>query len=117
MQQLILILHILAAISIIALVLLQHGKGADIGATFGSGASNTMFGSQGALPFMVKLTAVLAAVFFATSLTLSYVTSKSAPQTGVNVLLKGLPQTTVPAAPSPVTTPNVPSSSQENPNK
>lgn len=72
MQALILIIHIIAAISIIALVLLQHGKGADAGAAFGSGASGTMFGSSGALPFLIKLTAILAAIFFATSLALSY---------------------------------------------
>lgn len=72
MQALILIIHVIAAISIIALVLLQHGKGADAGAAFGSGASGTMFGSTGALPFLIKLTAILAAIFFATSLALSY---------------------------------------------
>lgn len=65
-------LHVLAAIAIIILVLLQHGKGADIGATFGSGASNTMFGSVGSMPFFVKITGLLAAIFFATSLALSY---------------------------------------------
>lgn len=72
MQALILILHVLTAIAIIVLVLLQHGKGADVGAAFGSGASNTMFGSASALPFMVKLTGILAAIFFATSITLSH---------------------------------------------
>lgn len=72
MQQLILILHILVAIAIIALVLLQHGRGADVGASFGSGASNTMFGSAGALPFLMKVTVVCAAIFFATSISLSY---------------------------------------------
>jgi preprotein translocase subunit SecG len=114
MQQFILILHVLAAISLIALVLLQHGKGADMGASFGSGASNTMFGSQGALPFMVKLTAMLAAVFFATSLVLSYVTSKSVEQAGANILLKGLPQTTAPVGPA-TTVPNLPPASPEIP--
>jgi preprotein translocase subunit SecG len=72
MQQLILILHVIVAIGIIALVLLQHGKGADVGATFGSGASNTVFGSQGSLPFLMKLTVLLGAIFFMTSITLSY---------------------------------------------
>lgn len=75
MQSLILVIHVIVAISIIALVLLQHGKGADAGAAFGSGASGTMFGSQGATPFMIRLTTVLAAVFFATSLTLSYMSA------------------------------------------
>jgi preprotein translocase subunit SecG len=75
MQALILILHILASIAIIILVLMQHGKGADAGAAFGSGASNTMFGSAGAMSFFMKLTVLFAAIFFATSLTLSYLAS------------------------------------------
>jgi len=72
MQQLILVLHMLVAIAIIALVLLQHGRGADVGASFGSGSSNTMFGSAGSVPFLMKLTAICAAIFFATSISLSY---------------------------------------------
>lgn len=75
MQALILITHVLVAVSLIALVLLQHGKGADAGAAFGSGASNTMFGSQGSTPFLIKLTGGLAALFFATSIGLSYFAS------------------------------------------
>ncbi len=65
----------MASISLIALVLLQHGKGADVGAAFGSGASNTMFGSAGSTPFLVKVTGALAAVFFMTSLGLTYMVS------------------------------------------
>lgn len=72
MQQLILVLHVLVAIAIIALVLLQHGRGADVGASFGSGSSNTMFGSAGSVPFLMKVTAVCAALFFTTSILLSY---------------------------------------------
>ncbi len=72
MQELILAIHILVSITIIVLVMIQHGKGADAGAAFGSGASGTMFGSQGVTPFLTKVTTVLAAVFFVTSLTLSY---------------------------------------------
>lgn len=112
MQQLILILHVLAAISLIALILLQHGKGADMGAGFGSGASNTMFGSQGALPFLVKLTALLAAVFFATSLLLSYAAAKQPKQPAADLLLHTLPQTAAPApadsAPTPPATTTTP---------
>ena len=78
MQQIILIIHVLAAVCLIALVLLQHGKGADAGAAFGSGASQTMFGSVGSVPFLVKVTAILAAIFFITSLTLGYLTSQQA---------------------------------------
>ena len=76
MQQLILILHILVALAIISLVLMQHGRGADVGAAFGSGASNTMFGSAGSLPFLMKVTATCAAIFFMTSLSLSYMAAR-----------------------------------------
>jgi preprotein translocase subunit SecG len=75
MQALIIVIHIIAAVAIIILVLLQHGKGADVGAAFGSGASNTMFGSTGAMSFFMKLTVLFAAIFFATSLSLSYLAS------------------------------------------
>jgi len=80
MQQLVLILHVLVAIAIVALVLMQHGKGADIGAAFGSGASQTMFGSIGSMSFLMKLTAFLGAVFFATSLGLNYLASHAEKQ-------------------------------------
>lgn len=78
MQQILLILHVLIALSLIGLVLIQHGKGADIGAAFGSGASNTVFGSQGSSSFLFKITGLLAALFFATSLTLGYMASQQA---------------------------------------
>lgn len=72
MYQLVLLAHVFIAVLLIALVLIQHGKGADIGAAFGSGASNTVFGSQGSGSFLFKLTGSLAIGFFVTSLTLSY---------------------------------------------
>lgn len=75
MYQLILMIHVVVAIVLIGLVLIQHGKGADIGAAFGSGASNTLFGSQGTGGFLFKLTGGLAMTFFVTSLTLSYLVS------------------------------------------
>ena len=75
MYQFILIIHVLVAVILIGLVLMQHGKGADIGAAFGSGASNTVFGSQGTGGFLFKLTGSLALAFFATSLILSYLVS------------------------------------------
>lgn len=75
MYQLILMLHVIVALMLIGLVLLQHGKGADIGAAFGSGASNTVFGSQGTGSFLFKLTGALILLFFITSLTLSYLVS------------------------------------------
>lgn len=72
MQQLILIFHVLIGVALISLVLVQHGKGADVGASFGSGAANTMFGSVGPASFLMKLTTILGAAFFATSISLTY---------------------------------------------
>jgi preprotein translocase subunit SecG len=78
MEQLITIIHILAAAGVIGLVLLQHGKGADMGAAFGSGASGSLFGVSGSSNFMSKATAICVVVFFSTSLTLAYMTSHRA---------------------------------------
>ena len=64
--------HILLGIAVIGLVLIQHGKGADMGAAFGGGASGSLFGASGSANFMSRTTAVLAAMFFLTSLSLSY---------------------------------------------
>src|SRR5262245_9596720 len=77
MQTLVLVLHVLAAGGIIVLVLLQHGKGADMGAAFGSGSAGSLFGSAGAANFLSRSTAVLAAIFFATSLGLTYYSTPS----------------------------------------
>ena len=71
MQTLVLVIHVLAALTIAVLVLLQHGKGADMGAAFGSGSAGSLFGSAGAANFLSRTTAILAATFFATSLVLS----------------------------------------------
>ncbi|MBP9712516.1 MAG: preprotein translocase subunit SecG [Sterolibacterium sp.] len=68
---LVLTVHLLVGLAVIGLVLLQHGKGADMGAAFGSGSSGSLFGSSGSANFMSRTTAVLAAVFFVTSLSLS----------------------------------------------
>ena len=78
----ILLIHILAAVGVIGLVLVQHGKGADMGAAFGSGASGSLFGATGSANFLSRATGVLAAVFFATSLTLAYVASSKPKTTG-----------------------------------
>lgn len=72
---LLLTVHILVALVIIGLVLMQHGKGADMGAAFGSGASGSLFGSSGSANFLSRMTGGLAAVFFITSLSLAYVAS------------------------------------------
>ena len=71
MQTLIVVLHVVVAVAIVALVLLQQGKGADAGASFGSGASQTVFGSSGSGSFLVRATTVAAVVFYATSLMLA----------------------------------------------
>lgn len=69
---LVLATHMVLAVALITLVLLQHGKGADAGAAFGSGASATVFGAQGAGNFLSRTTGIVAAAFFATSLALGY---------------------------------------------
>lgn len=79
---LLLTVHILVALGIIGLVLMQHGKGADMGAAFGSGASGSLFGATGSANFLSRTTGVLAAVFFATSLSLAYVASSKPKTTG-----------------------------------
>jgi len=83
METLILILHVLAALCVIGLVLLQHGKGADMGAAFGSGSAGSLFGSSGSANFLSRTTGVLAAVFFLTSLGLTYVSSHKGRPEGV----------------------------------
>ena len=70
-----LIIHVILAVAIIVLVLLQHGKGADMGAAFGSGASGSLFGATGSANFLSRTTAILAAVFFLTSLGLTWLAS------------------------------------------
>ena len=71
----VLAVQILSALGMIGLILIQHGKGADMGAAFGSGASGSLFGSSGSANFLSRTTAVLATVFFITSLGLSYLAS------------------------------------------
>ena len=85
MTIIILVVHICAALGIVGLVLLQHGKGADAGAAFGSGASGSasVFGSAGSANFLSRATAVLAFVFFSTSLGLTYFSTRPADAGGV----------------------------------
>ncbi len=72
LETVIIIVHLVVAIGVVGFVLIQQGKGADAGASFGSGASGTVFGLQGSSSFLSRFTAVLAAVFFATSLGLAF---------------------------------------------
>ncbi len=73
MEQFLLIIHVIIAVVLISLIMIQHGKGADAGAAFGSGASASVFGSQGATSFLTKVTTALAMTFFATSIILAYI--------------------------------------------
>ena len=80
MQEIIFIIHILTAICLVCLVLMQHGKGASAGAGFagGGGSSSTVFGGIGSLPFLIKVTALVAAIFFTTSVTLGVMVANQA---------------------------------------
>lgn len=85
MQVTILMIHVVVAIALVALILLQQGKGADAGASFGGGSSQTVFGAQGSGNFLSRFTGVLAACFFVTSLALAYFASEAgqAPEAGI----------------------------------
>jgi preprotein translocase subunit SecG len=72
LQTILIVIHLLLALGLVGLILLQHGKGADAGAAFGSGASATVFGARGSANFMSRTTGVLATLFFATSLALAW---------------------------------------------
>ena len=80
------VLHVLVALSIIGLVLLQHGKGADMGSGFGGGASGSLFGATGSANFLSRTTAVLAAVFFVLSLALAYTATRRPTEEGGGVI-------------------------------
>ena len=99
-QSVVLALHVLAALSVCGFVLLQHGKGADMGAAFGSGSSGSLFGAAGSANFLSRTTAILATVFFATSVALTWFGSQQgAPQ---GVMEKGVMERALPAKPSEV---------------
>jgi preprotein translocase subunit SecG len=108
METLILVLHVLAALCVIGLVLLQHGKGADMGAAFGSGSAGSLFGASGSANFLSRTTAVMAAVFFLTSLGLTYLSSHQGQEGGVMSTheeapagpASAIPAPTAPAAPA-----------------
>jgi len=116
LHTLLMIVHILSATCIVALVMVQRGKGADAGAGFGSGASGTVFGARGATTALSRATAILATVFMITSLTLAYMGTRGRTVAAPSVLEqlaphadKNAPAVPVPAplapAPSPVPTP------------
>ena len=112
METLLLVVHVIAALGIIGLVLLQHGKGADMGAAFGGGASGSVFGSTGSANFLSRATAMLATVFFLTSMGLTWFYAHKGSSKGV---MATQPATQAPAgvpvAPAtdvPVPTPDKP---------
>ncbi len=83
---LVIVVHVLIALAIIGLVLLQHGKGADMGSGFGGGASGSLFGATGSANFLSRATAVLATVFFLTSLGLAYLATHKPKAAGGTVM-------------------------------
>jgi len=117
MQTILVVFHLFLAVSLIGLILIQHGKGADMGAAFGSGASGTVFGAKGSASFLTRMTAGLATLFFLTSMVMAYfatqrgdgnvvldvqqppaVESVEQPQTDLPPLPAGSDETAVPAA-------------------
>jgi len=93
----ILVAHILVGLGVCGLVLMQHGKGADMGAAFGSGASGSLFGASGSANFLSRTTAVLAAIFFVTSLSLAYLASNK-PKTSGSVMENAVQSQSLPEA-------------------
>src|SRR3954464_15727691 len=113
---LLVVVQVLSALAIIGLVLLQHGKGADMGAAFGSGASGRLFGATGSSNFMSKSTGIAAAIFFGATLALSYMGAQRSSATGGGVMenvpakTSVIPATT-PAAPAAASAPAAPATS------
>jgi len=102
MHTIVVIVHVVAAMALISIVLLQHGKGAGIGAAFG-GSSQTVFGSTGAAPFLAKLTAIVAILFMCTSLGLTFLGRQQAPSVmqGAEKPAATQPAPAAPAQPAP----------------
>ncbi len=100
METLIWVVHVLTAVVLVGLVLVQHGKGADMGAAFGSGSAGSLFGSSGSANFLSRSTAVAATVFFLTSMTLTYMHAH--PSQGGSVMDKAVVPAAVPPAGSAV---------------
>jgi preprotein translocase subunit SecG len=105
------VVQVLSALAIIALVLLQHGKGADMGAAFGSGASGSLFGATGSSNFLSKSTAAAAVLFFGATLALAFIGNRPAATGGV---MDRLPATTAPAN-APAVDPSIPAAANQSP--
>jgi preprotein translocase subunit SecG len=110
METLLLVLHVTAALAIIGLVLLQHGKGADMGAAFGGGASGSVFGATGSANFLSRATAILATVFFLTSMGLTWFYAHKGTSKGVMAAPPASQEApvTVPATQVPAPSPDKP---------
>jgi len=108
MQTILLIAHVAVAIGLIGLVLIQHGKGADAGAAFGSGASATVFGAQGSGSFLTRTTAVLATLFFLLSLGLAYLSANREQPRSVTEVVTTAVEEMAPAAALPEDIPAAP---------
>lgn len=100
METLVWVVHILTAAALIGLVLMQHGKGADMGAAFGTGSAGSLFGSSGSANFLSRSTAIAATVFFITSLLLTYFNAHPVQQQGLMDKVKPVATQAAPEAPA-----------------
>jgi preprotein translocase subunit SecG len=105
LSTLLVIVQILAALGMIGLILVQHGKGADMGAAFGSGSSGSLFGASGSANFLSRTTAVLAAVFFAATLMLALLGNARPEAASTGSVLEKLPASSMPAVAVPASAP------------
>ncbi|MDD3759221.1 MAG: preprotein translocase subunit SecG [Acidithiobacillus sp.] len=113
MYTVLLIFQVLICVVLVGLVLIQKGQGADIGAVFGGGGSQTVFGAAGAGNFLSHVTAILAAIFFLNSLALAYLSEHEAHQMGAGIALPS--STAAPSAAAPATAPTASVTSSESP--
>jgi preprotein translocase subunit SecG len=111
LRNLVMIFHVLLAFGLVALILLQRGKGAEVGTAFGAGASGTVFGARGSASFLTRATAVLATLFFVTSLSLAFLSSR--PTAPTSILDRPVQQQ--PASDVPATPPEAPDASSSAP--
>jgi preprotein translocase subunit SecG len=114
LNSLLIVIQVICAVAVIILILLQHGKGADMGAAFGSGASGSLFGASGSANFLSRSTAVLASIFFVATIGLAY-TSTAARSAATRADHGGVMSTAGKAAPAPAGAPAIPASPGETP--
>jgi preprotein translocase subunit SecG len=109
MESILIVVHLFLAIGLVGLILMQHGKGADMGAAFGSGASASVFGSRGASNFLSRSTAILATLFFVTSLALAYFAMQATePETLMEGVAPAAVESVAPAVPDAGDLPTIP---------